>query len=40
MLPFNIYSTWLTTTVTEIVDNNDDYVKFKTNNSNYELFKL
>lgn len=40
MSPFNIYYTWLTTTVTEIVEQNDDYIKFKTSNSNYELFKL
>jgi hypothetical protein len=40
MYPFNVYHTWLTTTVTEIVEQNDDYIKFKTSNSNYELFKL
>jgi len=40
MSPFNDYFTWQTTTITEIVEQNDDYVKFKTQNSNYELFKL
>ena len=40
MSPFNQYFTWQTTTITEIVEQNDDYVKFKTQNSNYELFKL
>lgn len=32
--------TWLTTSITEIVEEREDYVKFKTQNSNYELFKL
>ena len=40
MSPFNDYFTWQTTTITEIVEQNDDCVKFKTQNSNYELFKL
>jgi len=40
MSPFNKFFTWQTTTVTEIVEHRDDYVKFKTENSNYELFKL
>ena len=29
---------WQTTLVTEIVEQRDDYIKFKTENSNYELF--
>lgn len=29
---------WLTTKVTEILEERDDYVKFKTGNSIYELF--
>jgi len=29
---------WLTTVVTEILEERDDYVKFKTENSEYELF--
>ena len=40
MSPFNKFFTWQTTTVTEIVEHRDDYVKFKTENSNYELFKI
>ena len=40
MSPFNRYFTWQTTTITEIVEQRDDYIKFKTLNSNYELFKL
>ena len=38
--PHRMSFTWLTTSVTEIVEERDDYVKFKTQNSNYELFKL
>lgn len=40
MSPFNDYFTWQTTTITEIVEQRDDYIKFKTENSNYELWKL
>ena len=40
MSPFNQYFTWQTTTITEIVEEGDGYLKFKTQNSNYELFKL
>ena len=42
MSPFNEYFTWQTTAVTEIVASSEDgsYIKFKTRNSNYELFKL
>ena len=40
MSPFNQFFTWQTTTVTEIVEQREDYIKFKTQNSNYELFKL
>ena len=39
MSPFNDFFTWQTTTVTEIIEQTDEYVKFKTNNSVYELFK-
>jgi hypothetical protein len=39
MSPFNQFFTWQTTTVTEIVEERDDYIKFKTQNSNYELWK-
>ena len=40
MSPFNQFYTWQTTIITEIVEQRDDYIKFKTQNSNYELFKL
>ena len=40
MSPFNEFFTWQTTTVTEIVEQREDYIKFKTKNSNYELFRL
>lgn len=40
MSPFNKFFTWQTTIVTEIVEQREDYIKFKTENSNYELFKL
>jgi hypothetical protein len=39
MSPFNQCFTWQTTSITEIVEEREDYVKFKTQNSNYELFK-
>jgi hypothetical protein len=38
--PFNDYFTWQTTTITEIVEERDNYIKFKTQNSNYELWQL
>lgn len=37
--PFNIYFTWMTTSITEILEERDDYIHFKTINSEYELFK-
>jgi len=40
MSPFNQFFTWQTTAVTEIVEERDDYIKFKSQNSNYELFML
>jgi hypothetical protein len=40
MSPFNAFFTWQTTPVTEIVEQKEGYVKFKTANSNYELFTL
>ena len=40
MSPFNDFFTWQTTTITEIVEQRDNYIKFKTQNSNYELIKL
>jgi len=38
--PHRFSFTWLTTSVTEIVEQRDDYIKFNTRNSVYELFKL
>jgi hypothetical protein len=40
MSPFNDYFTWMTTDITEILEERDNYVKFRTRNSNYELWKL
>jgi hypothetical protein len=40
MSPFNQFFTWQTTTITEIVEEREDYIKFNTLNSVYELFKL
>ena len=40
MSPFGPSFTWQTTLVTEIVEQREDYIKFKTENSNYELFKI
>ena len=38
--PHRFTFTWLTTSVTEIVEQREDYIKFKTRNSNYELWEL
>lgn len=40
MSPFNQFFTWQTTDITEIVEEREDYVKFHTKNSTYELWKL
>ncbi len=40
MSPFNQFFTWQTTVITEIVEERESYIKFKTENSVYELFKL
>ena len=40
MSPFNNFFTWQTTSVTEIVEERDGYIKFKTENSTYELSKI
>ena len=42
MSPFNHFFTWQTTVVTEILacEVDSSYIKFKTKNSTYELFKL
>lgn len=40
MSPFSQFFTWQTTLVTEIVEQREDYIKFNTENSTYELFVL
>ena len=40
MSPFNMYFTWQTTLVTKIIEQSEDYIKFETGNSVYELFKI
>jgi hypothetical protein len=40
MSPFNASFTWQTTLVTEITEETQESIKFKTENSNYELFIL
>jgi hypothetical protein len=40
MSPFNQYFTWQTSVVTEIIEVREDYIEFKTQNSNYKLFKI
>lgn len=40
MSPFNDFFTWQTTSITEIVEQKDDYIKFNTENSVYELWQL
>ena len=37
--PFTIYFTWQTTLVTEIIEQRENYIKFQTKNSIYELVK-
>jgi hypothetical protein len=37
--PHRMSFTWLTTTVTVIVEEREGYIKFKTENSNYELWQ-
>ena len=39
MSPFNPSFTWQTTEVTEIMEKKEDYIKFKTRNSVYELYR-
>jgi hypothetical protein len=40
MSPFNPNFTWQCTVITELIEQRDDYIHFKTKNSEYELFKL
>jgi len=39
MSPFNHHFTWQTTPVTEILSETENYIRFATENSIYELFK-
>jgi hypothetical protein len=40
MSPFNMYFTWQTTLITEILEQKEGYIKFKTKNSTYTLWQL
>ena len=40
MSPFNQFFTWQTTSLTEVLEVQENYLKFRTNNSLYELLKL
>ena len=40
MSPFNQFFTWQTTTITEIIEQHKGYIKFKTENSIYELYYI
>jgi hypothetical protein len=38
MSPFSQFFTWQTTDIKEIIEQREDYIKFRTSNSVYELF--
>lgn len=40
MVGYGVATHWLTTTIQEILEQTEDYVKFKTKNSTYEWRKL
>lgn len=40
MSPFNQFFTWQTTQITEILENRENLIKFKTKNSTYVLEKI
>jgi hypothetical protein len=40
MSPLNKFFTWQTTSITEVLEKQENYCKFKTQNSTYELWKL
>jgi len=40
MSPFSESFTWQTTDIKEIIEQREDYVKFKTTNSIYELYEI
>jgi hypothetical protein len=37
--PYNEYYSWMTTQITEIIENNNDRIHFKTKNSEYLITK-
>lgn len=39
MSPFNVFFTWQTSTITEVIEERKDYIHFKTQNSEYILEK-
>lgn len=39
MSPFNMFYTWQTTSVTEILEQTENVIRFKTTNSEYKLEK-
>jgi hypothetical protein len=40
MSPLNRFFSWQTTSLTEVLEEKENYLKFRTNNSVYELWKL
>jgi len=40
MSPFNDFFTWQTTSIVEILEQKEDYTRFKTENNVYELWQL
>lgn len=40
MSPFSQFFTWQTTDIIELIEQREDYIKFRTTNSIYELFVL
>lgn len=40
MSPFNQFFTWQTTSVTEIIENSEDFIHFKTKNNTYRLYYI
>jgi hypothetical protein len=40
MSPFNQFFTWQTTSITEVLEKQENYCKFRTRNSVYELWNL
>jgi hypothetical protein len=38
MSPFGLSFTWMTTSLTEIIEERENYIHFKTENSEYKLY--